>query len=173
MHDGTTLVIRPAVPGDAGPLIEYLRAVAGESTFLTFDPDEFLVTEEQEEAILRGYQESDNQLYLIGLVDGAIVAALTFSAGSRRRVRHRGELGMSVREAYWGRGIGALMLDTLIGWARGTGIIGKINLHVRADNARAVALYLRKGFAIEGTMSRGMLIDGIWHDHHAMGLEID
>ncbi len=82
----------------------------------------------------------------MGLVDGAIVSTLSFSAGSRPRLRHSGEFGMSVRKAYWGLGTGSLMLDTLLDWARGTGIVTKINLRVRTDNQRAIALYRRKGF---------------------------
>ena len=79
---------------------------------------------------------------------------------------------MSVRKRYWGHGIGSLMLDTLIDWARGTGIVKKINLRVRTDNQRAISLYARKGFANEGTIRKEMLLDGRYFDHHWMGLEL-
>ena len=106
------------------------------------------------------------------MIDGTIVSTLTFSAGRRPRVRHSGELGTSVRKQYWGLGIGSLMLDTLLDWALATRIVKKINLHVRTDNQRALALYKRKGFVIEGTVRKALFVDGTYYDAHWMGLEM-
>jgi RimJ/RimL family protein N-acetyltransferase len=79
---------------------------------------------------------------------------------------------MSVRKQYWGLGIGSLMLDTLIEWARANQIVKKINLRVRTDNQRAIRLYERKGFVIEGTSRKEILFYGSYFDHHWMGLEL-
>ena len=84
-------------------------------------------------------------------------------------MRHVGELGMSVVKAYWGQGVGSLLLDTLLSWARQTDIVRKINLRVRSDNGRAVALYERKGFVVEGTLTKEMFVDGEYYDLLAMG----
>ena len=100
------------------------------------------------------------------------MSVLTFEAGRRLRVRHCGEFGMSVRRPYWGLGIGSLMLETLIDWARDTEIVKKINLRVRTDNLRGIRLYKRKGFVIEGTIHREIFLDGRYYDHHWMGLEL-
>jgi RimJ/RimL family protein N-acetyltransferase len=62
------------------------------------------------------------------------------------------------------------MLDALIEWARGTGIVTKINLRVRTDNRRAIRLYESKEFEIEGTIRRDIRVDGAYFDHHVMGL---
>ena len=62
------------------------------------------------------------------------------------------------------------MIDTLIQWAGETHIITKINLRVRPDNERAIRLYQNKGFKKEGTISREMLLNGSYYDHHWMGL---
>ena len=58
----------------------------------------------------------------------------------------------------------------LIEWAKTSGVVTKINLRVRTDNPRAIALYERKGFTFEGTIRRELLIDGVYYDHHLMGL---
>ena len=52
------------------------------------------------------------------------------------------------------------------------GFVRKVNLQVRTDNARAIALYKRKGFAVEGTISRGIFLDDVFFDLHWMGLEL-
>lgn len=172
LKNGRALLIREAGAEDARAVLDYVEDISGESNFLSFGPGEFELTEAEEAAALREYRDSDNRLYIIGLVDGIIVATLSFSAGRRPRVRHSGEFGMSVRKRYWGLGIGSAMLDALIDWARGTGIVRKINLRVRTDNRRAIALYRRKGFVVEGRIRREIFLDGEYFDHYWMGLEL-
>jgi RimJ/RimL family protein N-acetyltransferase len=77
-----------------------------------------------------------------------------------------------VRRSAWGRNIGSLMIDTLIGWAQSGDLITKINLRVRTDHTRAIALYKHKGFAIEGTLTRAVRINGQYFDQFWMGLQI-
>jgi len=79
---------------------------------------------------------------------------------------------MTVRKRYWGLGIGSLLLDALIEWAREGGVIKKINLRVRADNGRAIALYQSKGFVNEGTIRKEIFLNGTYFDNHLMGLEL-
>jgi RimJ/RimL family protein N-acetyltransferase len=164
--------IREAAAQDAEAVIEYVHAISGETDFLSFGPGEFDISLDQERDILQRYREADNQLYLIGLLNSQIVSALSFAGGHRPRTQHTGEFGLSVRKACWGLGIGSLMLDALLDWARDTQIIAKVNLRVRTDNQRAIALYLRKGFALEGTIRKAIRIDGTYYDHHWMGLEL-
>ena len=172
LNNGNVLLIREAAAEDARAVLDYVEAVSGESDFLSFGPGEFELTEAEEADYLRTCRDSENQIFILGLIQGEIVASIVFSAGRRPRVRHSGEFGMSVRKQYWGLGIGSLMLDTLIDWARGTQIVKKINLRVRTDNERAIALYERKGFVIEGTIRKQILLDGTYFDHHWMGLEL-
>ena len=108
----------------------------------------------------------------MALLENEIVGTLHFAAGRRPQVRHSGEFGMSVSQRYWGRGIGSLLLDTLLEWAKQTRFVAKINLRVRTDNQRAVALYERKGFVKEGTLTKEMVIDGQYYDLYAMGLSV-
>lgn len=172
LKNGSVLVIREAAVADAGALLEYVDGVSGESDFLSFGPGEFGLEEAEEAEYLGRCLATDNQLYLLGLIEGEIVAGLHFEAGKRPRVRHAGEFGMSVSKQHWGLGIGSLLLDALIDWARGTGIVTKINLRVRTDNRRAMLLYERKGFVFEGTIRKEMHLNGKYYDHHIMGLEV-
>ena len=82
-----------------------------------------------------------------------------------------GEFGITVQRKYWGTGIGSLMIDALIAWAKNTGIIKKINLRVRTDNERAILLYEQKGFVKEGVIRKEICIDCKFYDHYWMNLE--
>ena len=64
-----------------------------------------------------------------------------------------GELGMLVRPGWRGRGVGAALMHAAIDWARGHGL-HKLSLEVFAQNAAAIALYRKCGFAEEGRRPR-------------------
>ena len=78
---------------------------------------------------------------------------------------------MSVFKAYWGQGVGSLLLDTLldVGAATQRGCYEKSTYAFGADNHRAVALYERKGFVVEGRLTKEMFVDGRYYDLLAMG----
>lgn len=106
----------------------------------------------------------------VAFAGSQLVGMIDFMTGSCSRVRHVGEMGLSVQKTYWGLGIGIALIETL---KEKNGIVRKINLRVRTDNVRAIALYKKSGFIDEGRLSRNSLIDGKFYDSFALGLEID
>ena len=82
---------------------------------------------------------------------------------------HIGLLGIALLPEARGLGLGAQLLQAAIdrSWTRG---LTRIELSVRADNLNAKALYERFGFEHEGLLRRASLVDGIYHDAHAMAL---
>lgn len=173
LSNGLEIIICEATAEDARSVLDYVQKVCGESDFLTFGPGEFEITELHEKEFLKNSRKAKNQIYILGLINGKIVSTLSFSGGQRNRIKHCGELGMTVQRRYWEIGIGTLMLEVFIAWAKRTNIIKKVNLRVRTDNKRAISLYERMGFVIEGTIRKEIFIDGKFYDHYWMGLEID
>ena len=172
MRDGRDLLIREAVPADAQVILEHVDQISSESDYLILAPGEFELTVEQEEEYLQNSFLSENSLYIISFVDGDLAGALSFAGDRRKRIRHSGELAMSVKKEYWAQGIGSRLMDALIGWASEGQIIKKINLRVRADNDRAIRLYENKGFTREGVIRRGIRVEGRYYDLYWMGLEL-
>lgn len=82
---------------------------------------------------------------------------------------HIGTLGIAILPGYRDQGLGPRLLRTAIdaAWARG---ITRIELSVRTDNPRAIALYKRFGFHHEGTRQHANLVRGQYIDAHAMAL---
>ena len=128
INNGNTLLIREAEPEDARAVIDHVETISGESNFLSFGPGEFEVTEEEKKKILGRSRDAKNQIYILGLIDEKRVASLNFSSRNRPRLQHRSQIGMSVRKEYWGLGIGELMLDALVNWARNAQLIGQPNV---------------------------------------------
>lgn len=165
-------LIRPVKVSDAEAMIEYLDIIAGESDNLTFGPGEFNITLDQEIAFLESLQDNNNAIMLLAEADGQMVGNLTYSGGPRVRTRHVGEFGVSVKSDYWGQGIGRALVEALIKWAIDSEYCEKINLKVRDDNYKAIALYRKLGFKVEGLIKRDMKINGEFVDCLFMGLNI-
>jgi len=173
LKDGSNVLIREAEGSDSRQVLDYLELVSAETNFLTFGLGEFGLSENEASEYLENCRSAKNCLYLLAFIDENLVGILSFSAGKRSRVRHTGELSASVLQSYWGIGVASALINSLVDWARTTKIIKKINLRVRIDNHRAIALYTHKGFTVEGIVKKEMYINGIYYDNLLMGLEIE
>ena len=164
--------IRLAEPADAAALLAYLRRIGGESDNLTFGPEGIGLTEAEEEAFIRRTREATNALMLVATLHGEIVGTLGFTGGTKPRLRHAGEFGISVARAHWGEGIGRALIESMLAWAATSGVVRKVNLRVRAGNTRAIALYERLGFVVEGRQTWTTLVNGELQDSLFMGRQL-
>lgn len=171
--DGSPVCIRPAIPDDAAAVLVHLHTAGGETPYLSFGAEGPGRDEAGQRALLAGLCDSDNGLALVAVRDGEVVACLTFQRGGRARTRHVGEFGISVARACWGLGVGRRMIEMLLTWAERGGTVRKVNLRVRADNARGIALYESLGFVHEGRLARDNCVDGVFHDALLMGRAVD
>jgi RimJ/RimL family protein N-acetyltransferase len=166
------LKIRKATPDDAAALIEHVNRVVEESPFLLLEPGEFDYTVEQEQKMIADANASDNNLFLVALVDGRVIGVLTCFAGKRRSARHAVTLGISIRQAWCGRGIGRRMLQAAIDWAKSTGVVRRIELQVFTENRRAIRLYEEVGFVHEGHRRGSARRNGQPIDDYIMALTL-
>ncbi|WP_100489324.1 GNAT family N-acetyltransferase [Sporolactobacillus pectinivorans] len=168
------IIIREAVKEDASEMFSYLNKIGTESNFLTFRfVEELQLNIVKLEKSIESIYKRNNAINLVAELNGEIVGNLKFSGGTKVRVAHTGEFGITVLKNYGGRGIGTKLLSTFIEWSKSSRVIRKINLRVRTDNEKAIHLYKKFGFVKEGTIKRDFLIDGIFYDCFAMGLFID
>ncbi len=173
LKDGREMIIRRTTAKDAEEMLKYLEQVGGESDFLTFGPGEIKMTLEDERSFLSSISKTDNKLFIVAVLEDKIIGNLSYTGGMRPRVSHVGEFGVSVLKEYWGCGVGRALIQYLIEWSKASGVVRKINLRVRSDNAVGIHLYKELGFLEEGRQSREFCIQGIFYDSITMGLEID
>ena len=173
LRDGRRVRIRRAEPDDAAAILAYLTRVGAESVNLTFGAEGPGLSLEEEREHLTRVAASDNSLAIVALAGEEIVGSLTFDGGRRQRLRHVGEFGISVLQAYSGVGLGKALIEYMLGWAERGGVVRKINLKVRVDNQPAIRLYERMGWVHEGRTTRDTLIDGRFNDCLMMGREVD
>ena len=110
-----------------------------------------------------------NHAQYVADVKGQVVGWADVSPGQRDSTRHMGSLGMGIDEHYRGQGIGRQLLDAVVEHCWRTGLV-RIELEVFVDNARAIALYEKRGFRYEGRLRKARLIDGDYRDVFHMAL---
>lgn len=173
LKDGTQYKIEKMNVDDGILMIDYLNSIAGESDNLTFGSGDIEFTLDMQTKYLNSVLFNELNYFAVAKLDGLIIGNINFQAGTKPRIQHSGEFGLSVLKKYWGNGIANELLTSLIFWAKSTKIVGKINLQVREDNENAIKLYKKHGFEIEGLITRTFLINGKYYNSYQMGRAID
>lgn len=153
---GVDVLIRSAVKQDAAAILELSKDVIREEIYQLTSGAEFKMTIDAEEKWIESHLSNPNHIILVAEMNSEIVGLLDFSNGHRQRIAHTGEFGMSVEKSVRDQGIGSLLLEVLIEWAAQNKTIEKIGLNVHSNNERAIALYKKMGFEIEGIRKRDL-----------------
>jgi putative acetyltransferase len=159
------ITVRRARPADAA---EFARMMG--------DPEVFanlmqlpLPSEEQWRARLEEGARSDRpDLQLVAELDGRVVGSAGLHPASQLRRRHVALIGISVAPEAQRRGVGTALMQAMCDYADGWAQLLRIELTVFTDNERAIALYRRFGFRIEGTHRGYALRHGVYVDAHCM-----
>ncbi|MDQ6639758.1 MAG: GNAT family N-acetyltransferase [Pseudomonadota bacterium] len=168
----TAATIRPLVGAD---LAEYKRL---RDDMLAFHPEAFTSDAESDakkepaDYLHRlGLERREGGQFLLGAFRARrLLGAIGCEREARLKVRHIGHVvGMMVRPEARGAGVGALLLEACIAEARHAGL-EMLTLTVTAENASAVRLYERHGFAAYGTLRRALKVAGRYHDKLHMAL---
>lgn len=171
LKDGTKLTVRVGEDRDADQLIENANHFIEHGEGQVLVPGELKLTHEDEIKWIRNHRDKPTNLLLVAEVEGKLVGHIDFYGASRKRLLHTGHFGLGIREEYRSRGVGKALLSKLISWAKGNGVIEKINLQVIANNARGIALYESLGFLESGRKRREIkLEDGSYVDDVSMEL---
>ena len=155
LANGRELILRSATGADAAELLDIFLKTHEETDYLLSYADESTLTVEGEAAFLKGKETSDNEVEILAIVDGKFVGCAGInSCGSKYKVKHRADFGISVLKEYWGMGIGTRLTEACIECAKQAGY-EQVELQVVADNERAVSTYNKLGFTEFGRDPRG------------------
>ena len=110
----------------------------------------------------------DGAYSIVACVDGQVIGQAGMTVEQRPRRRHTASLGMAVHDEWQGRGVGSALMSALVDLADNWIDVQRIELTVYADNAAAVHLYEKFGFAIEGTLRRYAFRNGVYVDAYYM-----
>jgi RimJ/RimL family protein N-acetyltransferase len=153
------VLVRSARSEDAAAIVELKAAIMAEDIYTLTSPGEFTPSAERERQTIGECAEQSGYLYLVAEVAGRVVGQLEFENGRWRKTAHAGMLSVYVARDWRERGIGTILLRSLLDWAAAHPLIEKVTLAVFSSNSRAIAAYKKCGFAEEGRCARDMKLD--------------
>jgi RimJ/RimL family protein N-acetyltransferase len=168
LRDGRAIVLRSCGPDDVVRLLEYLRGLFRESwRNLNSPADQFdRVTPEEQLQWIERVRASDRELECSAFADdGAIIGSAYVAGALKPFTRHCAELGLGVRAAWHGHGVGRAMLERSVAESAQRGL-WNMTLHVRTYNEPAIALYERAGFVRKARLESVALVDGTFVDEY-------
>jgi RimJ/RimL family protein N-acetyltransferase len=161
------VTIRQITPADAEGFLLLAQTIDEETTFMLREPGERIMTVADQRAQIIDLLARPNHTILVAEDAGTLVGYLGASGGAYCRNRRAVHMAMGILQTYTGQGIGARLLTALETWAR-THALHRLELTVMTHNVRAIRLYTRMGFAIEGTKRHALLVNGTYVDEYAM-----
>lgn len=172
LKNGKEISIRRPVDENE-EIFSLIKILSDESDNFPFTSEDFGLDSRNIGAFADYLNSRENSVFYIAEADSRIVGLGYLEGGKRARTAHCVNLGIGVLDEFSNKGIGTAILKELIRFASEGEYIAKIDLQVKSDNIKAIALYKKCGFVPEGKTSRALFIDGEFYDYLNMGLIID
>lgn len=166
LKDGRVVHIRELRMEDKENLLEMYESVSDEVMRWGMPPYD-------REVVERWLSSLPNLIALLAWYDGRIVGHAHIMKFSRSRRRGVGDLIIYLHQDFHNVGLGTAMLTELLRVARSQEM-HRISLEVVVDNERAVHLYEKVRFRVEGVLKDAYFgEDGKYHDELAMALILE
>lgn len=164
-----TWILRCPTKQDAKELSELRIKIDGETEYLDRETGEGVLTPEDFENLIYVDSLAEKTIFLVAEVNGIIVGFTRCVGNTLNRFRHKAEFGICILKEYWGFGIGKVLLENVLIWADNNGV-KKISLNVVQANTKAIQLYERYGFVVEGVLINDRIhSDGEYYNTVLMG----
>lgn len=163
LKDGREVVLRQITADDYEAVQAYTRQLSAETIFTQQYPGR---PEKPKEKVVEAYQ-NPHSLFL-GAFDGDKPVGMVTVRKTRPEHLWAGgncDFGIHMLAAYQGQGLGCRLMRLMEEWARAQNA-HRIEGTVRHTNAKALALYLRCGFEIDGLFKETAFINGEWHHEY-------
>ena len=161
--------IRVARPYDAAALLDLKRRLDEETAFMMYEPGERDSSVRDLARELAAIVRSANSVVLLAELGDQLAGYLELTGGSFRRSRATAYVVIGVLAQAAGRGTGTELLRQAKAWAAARGL-HRLELTVMAHNTRAIRLYERMGFSVEGRRSECLLVGGQFIDELTMAV---
>lgn len=138
-------LIRSAKLEDAEAILAIQHAVIAEEDYLITNTEEFNQTLEEQQAWIAKILHNERETILISEHANKVIGFIVFQTNNRKRLNHTGTFGMMISKKHRRKGVGKLLIKTLLAWGKENPLIEKVSLGVFSTNTRAISLYTRMG----------------------------
>ena len=155
LKDGRTCILRNGTAADGKAVLDIFNLTHEQTDWLLTYSDENSFDAQQEADFLQAKTDSPDEIEILAEINGKVIGTAGIGRiGTKDKVKHRAEMGISVDKDYWGLGVGRALTKACIECAKIAGY-SQLELDVVAQNERAIALYESEGFAQYGRNPKG------------------
>lgn len=160
LNSGVEILLKTPQVDDAENLLEFMRLMYSETDFMAKTAEQAQkISVEGERKFLENMILSPTETMVAAYKDGKIIANCGINVYGLQKYSHRATLGISVLKEYWSNGVGSVLMEHTLNFAKGQGI-EQVELTTVSENARAISLYKKFGFRQTGTIPRAQNLGG-------------
>lgn len=154
-------------PEEAGDFVSLTNQLEKESDFLLYEAGERGMSIKKARSLIEAIGKQENSVLFAAKDDGKLIGHVMCIGGSAKRNRHSAKVVTGVLARYQGMGWASHLFKKIDGWAIDHQI-HRLELTVMVHNERAIKLYKKIGFEVEGTKKHSLLVNGKWVDEYLM-----
>ena len=159
LKSGEQVTIRVPELSDTQAVLDLKRNYIKNTSTLPFTLEEYPNDLEKESALIESYEKSENSIFLIAEINGEFIGNIDLTGSKRSKMNHTGMIGMGINEQWRNQGLGSILIQSVINWAKTKSAIQIIWLDVYATNEIGYSLYKKMGFQVSGII-KGFFREG-------------
>jgi RimJ/RimL family protein N-acetyltransferase len=162
---GKKIIVRDLSPDDVDALYAYITEIGMEDTFIHVNPDSLISHDEEVKYVADCVDKiaQKKMVKLLAFFEDELIGVVDIKAQARR-MQHVGMLGITIKKAYRGDGIGKKLMELAINEAEEKLNLTQITLGCYANNSVGLALYKKLGFTEYGRLPKGVYRQGNYVD---------
>lgn len=166
LKNDETVVIRQIKAADYDVIMDFLEEMSLQDTFTNQYPGQ---PKKDRESSIKQYENPNNLFLMVELANNKVVGVSNISIAKPNHpiVGRNAGFGISILSSHQGVGLGTKLMQMMEDWARERNM-HRIEGKVRTYNPKAISLYLKQGFYIEGRHLEASFIEGKWCDEYSI-----
>ncbi|MGV3243347.1 N-acetyltransferase family protein [Staphylococcus sp. 11261D007BR] len=166
------VTIREIQIKDVEPFTSLLQTIFKESTYMLYDPGEYIPSFEHATSKIEKVITSPYLAILVAEENEQLIGHLTIKTTPLKRIQHTAKISMGVLSHYQHHGIGMNLLNHCKEWCQNHGI-SRIELNVVTENQNALQFYKKANFKIEGELQHSIKINDHLYNEYVMAYLLD
>jgi RimJ/RimL family protein N-acetyltransferase len=161
------LIIQPITASEGAELNQLLKKIESESHNMLYDPGERTTSDQEQTAFIERMAKNARSTILVARDADQLVGFIAIMGENLNKKFHSRYIAMGVLDEFKGKKIGSRLMEAAIAFCKEQQVT-RMELTVVASNERAIKLYQKYGFELEGTKRQSLKIQGKLADEFYM-----
>ncbi|HWI48691.1 MAG TPA: GNAT family N-acetyltransferase [Rummeliibacillus sp.] len=158
-----TYIIRQIELDDAREVIGLYQQLFAESDYMLYGKNDNTISVQSFRKLITKWKTTNSGTILIAIINGEIGGVISILGNTAPRSKHCASIMTGVLEKFANHGIGTALMGKAEKWAQAKNIT-RLELSVIKTNKKAISLYEKFGFSIDGQRNKSVKINSDYVD---------